>query len=115
MVNNSIQHSKSKGKFITKRAHCCKCQTNKIIFSKFTFWAVRMHVWMHVVRIITSYHFFSRRIVGDLDALLKEHNDLLKIFKSFMHKLQKDSHAIDINPHKTPVDSTVVDLLNPFF
>ena len=36
---------------------------------------------------------FVWRIVGDLDALLNEHKELLKIFKSHMHKLQSDSHA----------------------
>ena len=46
--------------------------------------------------------FFARRIVRNLDALLNEHNELLKIFKSHMHKLQSDSHAIVINPDKTP-------------
>lgn len=45
---------------------------------------------------------FARRIVSDLDALLNEHNELLKIFKSNMHKLQSDNHAIVINPDKTP-------------
>ncbi|GFT84187.1 ATP-dependent DNA helicase [Nephila pilipes] len=37
-----------------------------------------------------------------LDALLNEHNELLKIFKSHMHKLESDNHAIVINPDKTP-------------
>ncbi|CAG9827410.1 unnamed protein product [Diabrotica balteata] len=46
--------------------------------------------------------FFARRIVSDFDALLNEHNDLLKIFKSHMHKLQSDNHAIVINSDKTP-------------
>ncbi|XP_072384527.1 uncharacterized protein [Diabrotica undecimpunctata] len=46
--------------------------------------------------------FFARRIVSDLDALLNEHNELLKIFKSNMHKLQSDNHAIVINSDKTP-------------
>ncbi|XP_068992255.1 uncharacterized protein [Neodiprion pinetum] len=46
--------------------------------------------------------FFARRIVSDLDSLLNEHNELLKIFKSHMHKLQSDNHAIVINPDKTP-------------
>ncbi|GFT79537.1 uncharacterized protein NPIL_395381, partial [Nephila pilipes] len=46
--------------------------------------------------------FFSRRIVSELDALLNEHNELLKIFKSHMHKLESDNHAIVINPDKTP-------------
>ena len=45
---------------------------------------------------------FTRRIIGELDALLNEHNELLKIFKSHMHKLQSDNHAIVINPNKTP-------------
>jgi len=40
---------------------------------------------------------FSRRIIGDLDALLNEFNELLKSFKSHVHKLQSD-HAIVINP-----------------
>ena len=46
--------------------------------------------------------FFARRIVGELDTLLNEHNELLNIFKSHMHKLQSDNHAIVINPDKTP-------------
>ncbi|VVC42897.1 Helitron helicase-like domain, partial [Cinara cedri] len=46
--------------------------------------------------------FYARRIVSELDALLNEHNELLKIFKSHMHKLQSDNHAIVINPDKTP-------------
>ncbi|XP_044583531.1 uncharacterized protein LOC123264352 [Cotesia glomerata] len=45
---------------------------------------------------------FARRIVSELDALLNEHNELLKIFKSHMHKLESDNHAIVINPDKTP-------------
>ncbi|XP_044594889.1 uncharacterized protein LOC123272257 [Cotesia glomerata] len=48
--------------------------------------------------IITS----EKRIVSELDALLNEHNELLKIFKSHMHKLESDNHAIVINPDKTP-------------
>ncbi|VVC25441.1 Hypothetical protein CINCED_3A005442 [Cinara cedri] len=46
--------------------------------------------------------FYARRIVSELDALLNEHNELLKIFKSHMHKLQSDNHAIVINSDKTP-------------
>ncbi|XP_055910503.1 uncharacterized protein LOC129944866 [Eupeodes corollae] len=46
---------------------------------------------------------FARRIVSDLDALLNEHNELLKIFKSHMHNLQSDNHAIVISPDKSPV------------
>ncbi|GFU62969.1 helitron_like_N domain-containing protein [Nephila pilipes] len=46
--------------------------------------------------------FFARRIVSELDALLNEHNELLKIFKSHMHKLESDNHAIVINPDETP-------------
>ncbi|XP_050064993.1 uncharacterized protein LOC126553922 [Aphis gossypii] len=46
--------------------------------------------------------FYARRIVGELDALLNEHNELLKISKSHMHQLQSDNHAIVINPDKTP-------------
>ncbi|GFS66194.1 helitron_like_N domain-containing protein [Nephila pilipes] len=47
--------------------------------------------------------FFARRIVSELDAVLNEHNnELLKIFKSHMHKLESDNHAIVINPDKTP-------------
>ncbi|GFS33023.1 ATP-dependent DNA helicase, partial [Nephila pilipes] len=42
------------------------------------------------------------RIVSELDALLNEHNELLKIFKSHMHKLESNNHAIVINPDKTP-------------
>lgn len=45
---------------------------------------------------------FARRIVSELDALLNEHNELLRIFKSHMHKLESDNHAIVINPDKTP-------------
>ncbi|XP_050066554.1 uncharacterized protein LOC126555710 [Aphis gossypii] len=45
---------------------------------------------------------YPRRIVGELDALLNEHNEFLKIFKSHMHQLQSDNHAIVINPDKTP-------------
>jgi hypothetical protein len=45
---------------------------------------------------------FARRIVSELDALLNEHNELLKVFKSHMHKLQSDNHAIVINSDKTP-------------
>ncbi|XP_044584940.1 uncharacterized protein LOC123265309 [Cotesia glomerata] len=33
---------------------------------------------------------------------LINHNELLKIFKSHMHKLESDNHAIVINPDKTP-------------
>ncbi|XP_023224699.1 uncharacterized protein LOC111625712 [Centruroides sculpturatus] len=51
--------------------------------------------------------FFARRIVSELDALLNEHNELLKIFKSHMHKLQSDNHAIVINPDKTPAGEHV--------
>ena len=47
-------------------------------------------------------YFFARRIGGKLDALLNEHNELSKIFKSHMHKLQSDNHAIVINPDRTP-------------
>ncbi|GIY66199.1 helitron_like_N domain-containing protein [Caerostris extrusa] len=45
---------------------------------------------------------FARRIVRELDALLNEHNELLKLFKSHMPKLLSDNHAIIINPDKTP-------------
>lgn len=45
---------------------------------------------------------FARRILGELDDLLNEHNELLKLFKSHMHKLESDNHAIIINPDKTP-------------
>ncbi|GFW03020.1 uncharacterized protein TNCV_156401 [Trichonephila clavipes] len=40
--------------------------------------------------------------VSELNALLNEHNELLKFFKSYMHKLQSDNHAIVINLNKTP-------------
>ncbi|GBL76140.1 hypothetical protein AVEN_234426-1 [Araneus ventricosus] len=50
---------------------------------------------------------FDRRIVTDLDALLNEHNELLKLFKSHMHKLQSDNHAIVINPDRTPAGEHV--------
>ncbi|GFU39876.1 helitron_like_N domain-containing protein [Nephila pilipes] len=46
--------------------------------------------------------FFVRRIVSEQDALLNEYKELLKIFKSHMHKLESDNHAIVINPDKTP-------------
>ncbi|CAG5048007.1 unnamed protein product [Parnassius apollo] len=59
---------------------------------------------------------FARRIVGELDALLNEHNELLKLLKSHMPKLQSDNHAIVINPDRTPAgelirrfNTTVVD------
>ncbi|GIY77822.1 hypothetical protein CDAR_370201 [Caerostris darwini] len=45
---------------------------------------------------------FARRIVRELDALLNDHNELLKLFKSHMPKLLIDNHAIVINPDKTP-------------
>ncbi|XP_046868824.1 uncharacterized protein LOC124461341 [Drosophila willistoni] len=45
---------------------------------------------------------FATRIVSELDALLNEHNELLKLFKSHMYKLQSDNHAIFINPDRTP-------------
>ncbi|CAH2107115.1 unnamed protein product [Euphydryas editha] len=45
---------------------------------------------------------FARCIVGELDALLNEHYELLKLFKSHMHKLQSDNHAIFVNSDKTP-------------
>ncbi|CAG5020841.1 unnamed protein product [Parnassius apollo] len=45
---------------------------------------------------------FLKGIVNELDAFLNEHNELLKIFKSHMHQLQSDIHAIVINPDKTP-------------
>lgn len=46
---------------------------------------------------------FAKRIVGELDTLLNEHNESLKIFKSHLPKLQSDNHAIVISPDKTPV------------
>ena len=49
---------------------------------------------------------FDRRIVGDLDALLNGHNELLNIFRSRMHKLHSNSHAIVINPDETPSGGT---------
>ncbi|XP_055600642.1 uncharacterized protein LOC129749634 [Uranotaenia lowii] len=45
---------------------------------------------------------FARRIIGELDVLLNEHNELLKLFISHMHHLQSDDHAIVINPDRTP-------------
>ncbi|GFV23358.1 uncharacterized protein TNCV_4780711 [Trichonephila clavipes] len=48
-----------------------------------------------------------RRIVGELDALLNEQNELLKLFKSHMHRLQSDNHAIVINPDKTPAGEPI--------
>ena len=62
MVNNLIQHSKSKAKFIIEWAHCYQCQTNHINFYKITLWVVRTlkaHLpiaWMHVVVTITLIH-----------------------------------------------------------
>ena len=45
---------------------------------------------------------FASRIVSDLDVLLNEQNELLKILKSHMHKLQSDdSHVVVIHPDKT--------------
>ncbi|XP_032312027.2 uncharacterized protein LOC116656476 [Drosophila ananassae] len=40
--------------------------------------------------------------IGELNALLNEHDNLLKLFKSHMHKLESDNHAIVINPDRTP-------------
>ncbi|GFT92534.1 ATP-dependent DNA helicase [Trichonephila clavipes] len=57
---------------------------------------------------------YARRIVSELDALLNEHNELLKIFKSHMHQLQSDNYAIVINPDKTPAESIFVDSMHPF-
>lgn len=56
---------------------------------------------------------FARRIVSDLDALLNEYNELLKIFKSHMHKLQSDNHAIVINPDKTPAGEHIRRFIAP--
>ncbi|GBP91903.1 hypothetical protein EVAR_89854_1 [Eumeta japonica] len=56
---------------------------------------------------------FLKRIVSELDALLNEHNELLKIFKSHMHQLQSDNHAIVINPDKTPAGGIFVDSMHP--
>lgn len=50
---------------------------------------------------------YARRIVSELDALLNEHNELLKVFKSHMHKLESDNHAIVINPDRTPAGEHV--------
>ncbi|GIY85706.1 ATP-dependent DNA helicase [Caerostris extrusa] len=54
-----------------------------------------------------SYKFLKKlfngwRIARELDALLNEHNELLKLFKSPMPKLLSDNHAVVINPDKTP-------------
>lgn len=49
----------------------------------------------------------ARRIVGQLDALLNERNELLKFFRSHMHELESDHHAIVINPDKTPAGEHV--------
>ncbi|GBP60245.1 hypothetical protein EVAR_14007_1 [Eumeta japonica] len=43
----------------------------------------------------------AQRIVCELDALLNDHKELLKLFKSNMPKLQSDNHTIVINPHRT--------------
>ncbi|GIY51733.1 helitron_like_N domain-containing protein [Caerostris extrusa] len=45
---------------------------------------------------------FATHIVSELYALLNEHNELLKLFKSRMPKLLGDDHATVINPDKTP-------------
>lgn len=45
---------------------------------------------------------FARRIVSELDDLLNENNELLKLFKSHMPNLLSDNHAIVIDPDKTP-------------
>ncbi|CAI6345006.1 unnamed protein product [Macrosiphum euphorbiae] len=55
---------------------------------------------------------FSRLVVGDLNSLLNEHNELLKLFKSLMHKLQSDNHDIIINSDKTPNLDTFVDSMH---
>ena len=44
----------------------------------------------------------ARCIVGELEALLNEHNELLKCFKSHMLELQSDNHAIIINHVRLP-------------
>lgn len=58
---------------------------------------------MHVVATVTSHlnSLFARRIVCELDASFNEHNEFLRIFKSHMHKLTSENHAIVINPGKT--------------
>ncbi|GFS98386.1 uncharacterized protein NPIL_339591 [Nephila pilipes] len=56
--------------------------------------------------------FLARRIISELDVLLNEYNELLKIFKSHMHKLEGDNHAIVINPDKTPPENTFVDSMH---
>lgn len=59
--------------------------------------------WMHVITTYSNLDsFFARRNASELDAVLNEHNELLKILKSHMHKLQCYNHAIVINPDKTP-------------
>ncbi|GIY19526.1 uncharacterized protein CDAR_563071 [Caerostris darwini] len=45
---------------------------------------------------------FARRITNELNALLNEHNKLLKLFKSHIPKLLSDNHAIVIDRDKTP-------------
>ncbi|XP_039951420.1 uncharacterized protein LOC120768715 [Bactrocera tryoni] len=52
---------------------------------------------------------FASRIVSELDALLNEQNELLKLFKSQMTKLQSDNHAIVINPDRHQLESIYVD------
>ena len=49
----------------------------------------------------------ARCIIGELDALLNEDNELLKFFKSHMHELLSDNHAIVINPDKRPAGEHV--------
>ncbi|GIY81352.1 ATP-dependent DNA helicase [Caerostris darwini] len=44
---------------------------------------------------------FARRVARELDALLNDHNELLKLIKSHVPKLLSENHAIVINADKT--------------
>ena len=54
----------------------------------------------------------ARLTVGDLDTLLNEHNELLKFFKSHIHELQSDNHAIDINPVHLPGQLVIIIIIS---
>ena len=113
MVNNSIQHSKSKAKCTRKWAHCCQCQTNHINFYKSTSWKDinRIDPVLALANCVDAHCCYNnlnspeaRRIVGELDVLFNEHNELLEFFKSHMNELQSDNHA---NSDKTPAEEHV--------
>lgn len=52
-----------------------------------------------------------RSIVSELDALLNGYNELFKLLKSHMPKLQSDNHAIVINTDRTPAEEHLTHLL----